>query len=1018
MSSEELPRIINISLDHMDEIQAELNNILNIKLKHNEYKKICYQKKVLNKPAPSLNKLLLYLDKIGVQGSEEIEFNNYDIKISEHNSENTSSICLDIINTITNQLIFTKELLLPKIISKDETINELDIEIDRTALITKIKNLLDKINELNNIENDPHTNNHLQHNMEYIETSTLNTLVGKYKTDYEILKNMYRSLILKRDKILELNADYIVNIENAYNRLDEYSKFLDYRSYLSYINILNKISDKTIIQADSEDYSDYFKVKQKLYSFFNHSSSTNERVEYFDVDIGAYKIGTITNNEQDLDYCEILPDFSNDVIQVKKINIREYNIDYGIHEKKRELYKELYKNDSININNILPIEDTINASIKFTLYDDIPSTQMKDKPSHIKNGSTIKKSLNILNNNSYMGIFQEDQIFNTNQNTILMFNPLSKPTKPGTGLAERLGDIDERDNIFDDLRNFSDWRIKLSNQNIKTLVFNTPQLTIRNVPFVVNNNSFVSIDHYYIYSIFNQRVDLPSHMQKKSQTIANTLLYNMNGVNANKSSKYIYKMYRESSIHKRKDWDDIKDSILKRGLYAKFIQIDDLQHILLNTKDALLIYPTTHVIDNQTKYLIDYNIMEVRYMLQNNIAPSPEEYNNYSLDIQKYKYSLETIKHELSTLKHSKDYKLKDVYLPKKLKSLPDTHVDEKQYDIQPNEDDYINHLKILEDTITQLDSRLLNVPFNVNCLYYSIVQGMYIKNIIPYNFRESPLSDLHKIDFKLTRSSDDNFQPFHVNAVIHMKVLLYEKLDKNTENWSTNRNLLQNMDNVKEAQYYLDSLNKVYSDTTIFNSEIICTEMILRISSALFNINFKVYSTLDSDVYNINNIESKEMFPFGEAYNSDKEPTTVILGNLNNIHYLNIVTQSEYQEIFHTWEKRVYYIIDSNNLKVASYLDEDEQLEIQGFFDNKTKTILSSTGNDELDNQIGTDVERYWENNSDDPAKNKDIHIENYWVNTTNGLVINENNGMKYIGELKQEEDSDGALYSYIEFN
>jgi len=49
------------------------------------------------------------------------------------------------------------------------------------------------------------------------------------------------------------------------------------------------------------------------------------------------------------------------------------------------------------------------------------------------------------------------------------------------------------------------------------------------------------------------------------------------------------KMGRDRSLPLRNNWEDVKEGFMKTALLAKFSQHDDLQMLLLNTKDACLI---------------------------------------------------------------------------------------------------------------------------------------------------------------------------------------------------------------------------------------------------------------------------------------------------------------------------------------------------------------------------------------------------------------------------------------------
>ena len=72
-----------------------------------------------------------------------------------------------------------------------------------------------------------------------------------------------------------------------------------------------------------------------------------------------------------------------------------------------------------------------------------------------------------------------------------------------------------------------------------------------------------------------------------------------------------------------------RELALKKALYAKFSQNTALKDILTSTNDALLIHPATGSPRNPV-YEIQYELMEVRYLLQNEGVP--EFYPNYNKD--------------------------------------------------------------------------------------------------------------------------------------------------------------------------------------------------------------------------------------------------------------------------------------------------------------------------------------------------------------------------------------------------
>ena len=72
----------------------------------------------------------------------------------------------------------------------------------------------------------------------------------------------------------------------------------------------------------------------------------------------------------------------------------------------------------------------------------------------------------------------------------------------------------------------------------------------------------------------------------------------------------------------RKDWESVKDQIMRKAVLAKFTQHDDLQEVLLSTGDAKLVEHTTNDSywgdggDGSGKNMLGRILMEVREQLR------------------------------------------------------------------------------------------------------------------------------------------------------------------------------------------------------------------------------------------------------------------------------------------------------------------------------------------------------------------------------------------------------------------
>lgn len=83
------------------------------------------------------------------------------------------------------------------------------------------------------------------------------------------------------------------------------------------------------------------------------------------------------------------------------------------------------------------------------------------------------------------------------------------------------------------------------------------------------------------------------------------------------------RMGRDRSLPLRKDWESVKDDIMREAVYAKFTQHDDLRELLLSTGNEKLIEHTTNDNywadggDGSGKNMLGIILMEVRERIRN-----------------------------------------------------------------------------------------------------------------------------------------------------------------------------------------------------------------------------------------------------------------------------------------------------------------------------------------------------------------------------------------------------------------
>lgn len=82
---------------------------------------------------------------------------------------------------------------------------------------------------------------------------------------------------------------------------------------------------------------------------------------------------------------------------------------------------------------------------------------------------------------------------------------------------------------------------------------------------------------------------------------------------------------RSSNLPLRKDWEYVKDEIMRKAVLNKFIQNKDIQEILLKTKDEVLVEKTSNDYywgcgsNGSGKNMLGIILMEVREFIKNHL---------------------------------------------------------------------------------------------------------------------------------------------------------------------------------------------------------------------------------------------------------------------------------------------------------------------------------------------------------------------------------------------------------------
>lgn len=190
------------------------------------------------------------------------------------------------------------------------------------------------------------------------------------------------------------------------------------------------------------------------------------------------------------------------------------------------------------------------------------------------------------------GLFTED--------VVLMYFSKSKDAEPGRGTGEMLrieqesSTNNERFNYgnLEQLSNTSNWRKRLSNFD--------------HSEFVLDGHRWKSVEHFFQAQKFIKRT--PSHYKSFTMDSKSELSQQLGGSVKKAGGKSVIAL-NEKELHQ---WESIKHDEMRRALYAKYSQNDDVYQILLATGNAKL----THKPSRSKHTFVEYDLMFVRQRLQ------------------------------------------------------------------------------------------------------------------------------------------------------------------------------------------------------------------------------------------------------------------------------------------------------------------------------------------------------------------------------------------------------------------
>jgi predicted NAD-dependent protein-ADP-ribosyltransferase YbiA (DUF1768 family) len=202
--------------------------------------------------------------------------------------------------------------------------------------------------------------------------------------------------------------------------------------------------------------------------------------------------------------------------------------------------------------------------------DEIPNESLDDLLEEVHMDAASSGSSNRYNRTNGAHLYTPDIVFQCYSNS----NPNALP---GAGAGER---IPETEKIhFHKLTTFDNWRRKLSNS--------------WNEPFMLDNHSWQSVDHYYQGSKFknnNREFYLKFSLDSRSELSADPILAKAAG---SKSGKLNHKtIIRPSKITIDPDFfnNNRSEREIENALFAKFSQNKNLKDLLLATRNAKLVH--------------------------------------------------------------------------------------------------------------------------------------------------------------------------------------------------------------------------------------------------------------------------------------------------------------------------------------------------------------------------------------------------------------------------------------------
>ena len=987
---------------------VELENIMLLKKNYQQYLKTIVDSK---KQKGTFRTIIEDVEK----RHPDIE-TNLPITITESSDKNFNIITLEVRHN--SNLVLRKKLFFSKTVDIDEELKTIDIEVDRSNLILKLKNVMDLTNKSGS---------------EFVSSEKY----AEIKDQFEQLKLIYTRLIGKKEKLIQFKNKSIKqklsNISSLVQRDINLSKTVINSGYA-----INQLDEITLA-----DCLEYFSSLLKLNNFkgFSKELDVNKIIEFKMDSSNARYMGYVKEIDDSNKTITVLPLFQNELLTINMTDMTSDGSLLGINEELIVKKNNLFSISNNQINESTLFNKNKISSIVVEKYFDgnnyiVSDIKYLEAPELQTESPVVQTTINIINDGRYP--INNELLFNVlGSKFIVGKNSLS--SSPGKGINELLISDDELNGNFEILKSKSNWRKKLDESYIRKLI--TPQgETI--IPIVIDGKQFASIIHYYHYNKF---IDSGFSGRKLNQynNFAKRYCLDNNGNLSKLSGPILAREARKLEIPRTKNWNTLKNDVIKKATLAKFAQNDDLAQILSATKDAALLYSTNK---QRTKLRYEYELMEVRSILKNDsYADFYPNYLEETVNARDIVSKIMTTAAKTSNIA-KKDMQERDEFENAVLRGNLNASEDEvsnmdKSVEILKEKGMYVPGMSIknindallnisleqqdtyIADLMSNLESKLnekglfiKEVPANGDCLYYSIIEGLKHNNVMPNEFN----SNYKFIDTRW--GIETNFQPVDVGATQDLRNMIADKLQinilENSDEPSINAITLS-MGNVQD--YISNVRNMANANEAIDGKTGAWGSYIeLNVASALLKLDFDIISD-KGNVIEIRYVNTSLVFNKGEKMGLDRDVVKLNLGYVSGKHYVYATNKSIVLRNDTEYELINVFVIDvpvgDQTYKFATYISNDIQL--LGLYDSITGKIQTTIDDEELQEQLGDIVYNYWddESNSRDPKENSDIQVVEYWQDKSNNKLYSEKNGQLEVGEITIEEDENGEKYIELNF-